>query len=159
IKGDTVCAMGEERGGVYDFILWGDSHARHFVPAAGTLAKDRKLSGLLLHRNACHPFLDDSHTSRACQEFNAAVAQCIAGHPINLVLLGGRWRNHTIYLIDFSLQDNPARNTGGLAKTFAFLKARGIEIAVLDQVPEFAQNVKDCISRALFYGRNSDECV
>jgi peptidoglycan/LPS O-acetylase OafA/YrhL len=159
IKGDTVCEMGEERGSIYDFILWGDSHARHFVPAAGTLAKNRKLSGLLLERNACHPFLEDPHTSKACREFNAAVARWVTGHPIKLVILGGRWRNHLRYLIDFSLQDNPAQNTGGLAKTLAFLKARGVEIAVLDQVPDFAQNAKDCVARALFYGRNGGECV
>src|SRR5262249_829523 len=59
----------------------------------------------------------------------------------------------------FSLQDNPAQNTGGLAKTLSFLQGKGIEIAVLDQVPDFAQNVRDCIARALFYGRNSDECA
>jgi peptidoglycan/LPS O-acetylase OafA/YrhL len=159
IKGDTICEMGEERRGAYDFILWGDSHARHFVPAAATLAKNRKLSGLLFQRHACHPFLDDSHTSRPCRDFNAAVTEWVSGHPIKLVILGGRWRNHLRYLIDFSLQDIPGQNTGGLAKTFAFLEARGIRIAVLDQVPDFAQNVSNCVARALFYGRNSDECV
>jgi hypothetical protein len=159
VKGDTVCEMGADRGGVYDFILWGDSHARHFVPAAATLAKNGQLSGLLLQRHACHPFLNDSHTSKPCRDFNAAVAGWVAGHPIRLVILGGRWRNHLRYLIRFSLQDHPAQNTGGLAKTLAFLQGRGIGVAVLDQTPDFAQNVMDCTARALFYGRNSDECV
>jgi peptidoglycan/LPS O-acetylase OafA/YrhL len=159
VKGDTICEMGADRGGVYDFILWGDSHARHFVPAVGTLAKNRKLSGLLLQKNACHPFLDDSHTSKLCRDFNAAVARWVAGQPIKLVILGGRWRNHLRYLVQFSLQDHPAQNSGGLAKTLAFLNEKGIEVTVLDQTPDFAQNVGDCTARALFYGRSSEECV
>jgi peptidoglycan/LPS O-acetylase OafA/YrhL len=159
IKGDNACEVGEERGGGYDFILWGDSHARHFIPAAATLATNRRLSGLVLQRNACHPFLGDPHTSRPCRDFNAAVAQWITAHPIKLAILGGRWRNHLRYLIEFSSQDSPDQNTGGLAKTLAFLEGRGIEAAVLDQIPDFAQNVRDCVVRALFYGRNSDECV
>jgi SGNH domain (fused to AT3 domains) len=159
IKGDTVCEMGADRGGVYDFILWGDSHARHFVPAAGTLAESRGLSGLLLQRHACHPFLDDSHTSKPCRDFNAAVARWVAAHPIKLAILAGRWRNHLRYLIEFSSQTNPAQNTGGLAKTLAFLEGQGIGVAVLDQTPDFAQNVPDCVIRARFYGRDSDECV
>src|SRR5262249_30795539 len=84
IQGDTGCEMGEDRGCVYDFILWGDSHARHFVPAIGTLAKNRKLSGLLLHRNGCFPFLDDSHTLEGCRDFNAGVARWVAAHPVKL---------------------------------------------------------------------------
>jgi peptidoglycan/LPS O-acetylase OafA/YrhL len=105
--GDIACEFGERGGGPYDFVLWGDSHAHHFTPAIGTLAKARHLSGVLLYKAACHPFLDDPSTSRDCRKFNSATANWIAGHPIKLAILGGRRESHFKYLRRFAAQRTP----------------------------------------------------
>ncbi len=158
-KGGVACALGEDRGGSYDFILWGDSHAHHFVPAVNALAKARKLSGALFWRPACHPFLDDPHTAQACRDFNAAVTRFAADHSVKLAILAGRWVTHRGYLRQYLAQASPAENAGGLAKTLAHLNAKGITVSVLDQVPYFPQEVGSCIERARFYRRSIETCV
>ncbi len=50
-------------------------------------------------------------------------------------------------------------NSGGLAKTLAYLNGRGIEASVLDQAPYFPKDVSLCVVRAAFYGRDSEPCV
>jgi peptidoglycan/LPS O-acetylase OafA/YrhL len=157
--GAIACEFGENAGGSYDFILWGDSHAHHFTPAIGALAKARGLSGVLLHKAACHPFLDDPSTSKDCRKFNSAIARWINDHPIKLAILGGRWGSHRKDFKWFIGQRNPKENKGGLAKTLAFLNSRGIAVSVLDQVPEFPQPVNLCVARARYYNRGIKPCV
>jgi len=155
----TMCELGAERGGAYDFVLWGDSHARHFVPAIATLAKAQHLSGVLFSRGACHPFLGDAHTSGDCRDFNASVAQWTESHAIKLAILAGRWSVHSHYLKNYAAQNDPLDNSGGLSKTLAFLTGRGLAVAVLDQVPDFPFEVSSCIAKSLFYKRDSEFCV
>ena len=54
---------------------------------------------------------------------------------------------------------SPDRNQGGFGQTLAFLNGRGIQVAVLDQTPQFSQGVALCVARAAFYGRDSESCV
>jgi peptidoglycan/LPS O-acetylase OafA/YrhL len=155
----TICELGADRGGTYDFVLWGDSHAQHFVPAIATLAKARHLSGMLFSRGACHPFLGDTHAVGDCQDFNTSVALWTERHPVKLAILAGRWNIHRNYLENYAAQSDPLDNTGGLSKTLAFLTKRGLAVAVLDQVPEFPFEVSSCIAKSLFYRRDSEFCV
>jgi peptidoglycan/LPS O-acetylase OafA/YrhL len=159
IRGAIVCAIGEEHGSSYDFIIWGDSHAKHFVPAIATLAKDRKLSGLLFSRPACHPFLEDSHTSADCRDHNATVARWAGDHAIKVAILAGRWVIHDHYLERFISEGDPIGNSGGLARTLAFLANKGVRAAVLDQVPDFPMEVRSCIERSVYYNRDTAPCV
>ncbi len=158
-KGAFACVLGEDRGNSYDFILWGDSHAQHAVPAIATLAANRKLSGVLFTVNGCHPFLGDAHTSKACHALNDRVAQWAAENRVKVAILGGRWKNHIKDFRRFVKDGDPSKNSGGFAKTMAFLTSKGIEVSVLDQQPEFSQPVQLCVARALFYGRGSEDCV
>ncbi len=159
IKGDMACELGEDHGGAYDFVVWGDSHAKHFAPAIATMAKERKLSGLLLSKSACWPFLNDPHASKGCTDFNSAVAQWIEAHPVKLAILAGRWFAHKNYLKKYAAQDDPAQNPGGLAKTLAFLTGKGVATAVMDQVPNFPFEIKSCIARSIYYRRDYTACV
>ncbi|HZV21199.1 MAG TPA: acyltransferase family protein, partial [Hyphomicrobiales bacterium] len=97
-RGGLACELGAPSIAGYDFVLWGDSHAYHFAPAIHKLAERRDLSGVLFTRWGCHPFLNDPHTSKDCQKFNALVASWIDRNPIKLAILGGRWTNHDKYL-------------------------------------------------------------
>jgi peptidoglycan/LPS O-acetylase OafA/YrhL len=157
-KGDA-CEFGADRGGRYDFILWGDSHARHFVPAISSLANARRLSGVLFWKGGCPAFLRDSHTLEGCAEFNDAVVNWISGHPIKLAILAGRWQNHLKEIKRYRVEAAPELNAGGLAKTLAFLGSRNIAVSVIDQTPDFAYKVANCVVRAWFYERDSEPCV
>ncbi len=154
-----ACEFGEDRGGAYDLILWGDSHAGHYVPAIATLAKARKQAGVLFTMPGCHPFLDDPHTARKCREFNAAVARFAVQQSVKLAILAGRWTTHRKHIRRYMVQAGSDESSGGLAKTLAYLNSRGIEASVLDQAPYFAKDVSLCVVRAAFYGRDSEPCV
>ncbi|MGO9460156.1 MAG: acyltransferase family protein [Rhodomicrobium sp.] len=159
IEGGGTCELGENHGGRYDFIVWGDSHAVHFAPALTTLASNRKISGLLFSMGGCQPFLDDPQMSRPCRKFNASVSRWVRNNSVKLAILGGRWSSHLRYLRRFLAEENPAQNKGGLAKTLAFLSSVGAEVSLLEQVPEFAMPVRACVARAIFYGRGTGACV
>ena len=158
LSGVAACELGAEKNGSYDFVVWGDSHARHFAPAINTLAKERKLTGVLFWNGGCHPFIDDSHTSRNCRIFNSAVARWAANRSFKLAILAGRWNIQRKYLRRYAVQKSPSENTGGLAKTLAFFIDKGIEVAVLDEIPLFKQNPNLCIARGKFYGRSTEGC-
>jgi hypothetical protein len=159
LNGGEACEIGKSPNGRYEFVLWGDSHAQHFLPAIATLAGSRSVPGLLVHRGACRPFLDEPHTSKACREFNASVGDWLRNNPVKLVILAGRWRNYIKLIRGFTTDTRPEHNSGGLAKTLAFLNGQNIEVTVLDQTPDFPIDVRLCVARALFFGRSSESCV
>lgn len=154
-----ACVLGEDHGGAYDFILWGDSHARHYVPAISAMATTRKLSGVAFLQNACRPFLRDPRLTTRCSEANARISRWLTENPVKVAILGGRWRNNIRDIRKFLTDAEPSQNRGGLAPTLAFLTGKGIQVSVLDQTPEFPENVQLCVSRDLFYGRDSEHCV
>ena len=161
--GDT-CELGESRageghGGSYDFVLWGDSHASHFAPAIDTLARAQKLSGVMLWKTTCHPFLGDPSIKYRCAKFNESAARWIAAHPVKLVILAGRWATKAKNIREYMAQKDPAENQGGLAKTLAFLASQQVAVSVLDQVPDFPKDVKSCVVRAAYYGRDITSCA
>ena len=147
LKRGTACALAEDHGGTYDFILWGDSHARRIIPAVGRLAAGRRLSGVVFMRPGCHPFLDDPRAApspgeaRNCREFNAGVARWLAEHRVKVAILAGRWISAQSDFQRFLKDGKPSQNKGGFAKTLAFLTSRDIQVSILDQVPEFSHNV------------------
>ncbi|MGO9487082.1 MAG: acyltransferase family protein [Rhodomicrobium sp.] len=159
LKSGKACVLGEDRGNAYDFIMWGDSHAHHYLPAIATLAANRKLSGVLFTLNGCHPFLDDTHNTKACRNLNEAVRRWLTENRVKVAILGGNWKNHLKDFRGFLRDGSPDRNRGGFAKTLAFLTSKGIQVSVLDQTPEFSQGVQLCYARALFYGRDGENCV
>ena len=159
ISRNIACAFGDDHGGGYDFILWGNSHARHFLPGISTLAKDRKLSGMLFSRAGCHPFLGDPHTTKECRDFNAAVARRASDRQIKFAILGGRWMLQTRHLRQYTGEEDPSANAGGLAKTLAFLNDKGIVVSVLDQVPDFPLEIRSCVERNVYFGRDFKTCA
>jgi hypothetical protein len=159
IPGRAAYHIGENREGPYDFVLWGDSHAFHFVPAIDTLAKSHRLSGVVFWEPGCPPFLIQARTTPFCRNLNAAVARWIEKHPPKVVILGGRWIGHSKYIRRSLASGDPALNPEGLSQTLAFLNERNIAVSILDQVPEFPENVSACVARGIMYGRTADRCM
>jgi hypothetical protein len=158
IPGRAAYHIGEDREGPYDFVLWGDSHAFHFVPAIDTLAKSHRLSGVVFWEPGCPPFLVQPRTTTYCHNLNAAVARWLEKHPPKVVILGGRWIGHSRHIRRFLASGDPASNPEGLSKTLAFLNERNITVSILDQVPEFPEDVSACVARGLMYGRRPERC-
>ena len=60
IRDGKPCELGDTSRASVDFILWGDSHAGHYVPAIDTLAKSQHLRGVQFARAGCPAFLDNA---------------------------------------------------------------------------------------------------
>ncbi len=73
-------------------------------------------------------------------------------------ILGGRWNTQRKYIRRYAIQKSPSENTGGIGKTLAFFASRGVEVAVLDEIPLFEQNPNLCIEHGKFYGRSTEAC-
>jgi peptidoglycan/LPS O-acetylase OafA/YrhL len=158
IPSGLACEFGDTGREGYDFILWGDSHADHYVPAIDTLAKSRNLRGLKLALAACPPFLNVASNSKKCRELNAGVVRWMHKERLRFALLAARWTVH-IGEMQSDMQKGAGGKANGLAATLNALEKLTVPAIVLDQVPEFERNIPHCITREMMQGRNYDWCL
>ena len=78
VRGGTVCVLGDPKKTDYDFVLWGNSHAHHYAPAIGALAKANNASGILFAISTCPSLLNAGNQS--CRDFNKDVLNWIMKH-------------------------------------------------------------------------------
>ncbi len=91
------CALG--RSGQPTFLLWGDSHAKAFVPALGPVAFDHHAAGTVAFQNGCPPLLGIEVTWQkvtsdwaSCATFNDDVLRYLARTPrVRTIVLASRW--------------------------------------------------------------------
>ncbi len=156
VRGANVCALGQPSPGGYDFVLWGDSHAYHYVPAISALAERNRVSGIVFAFPGCAPFAGDTSVPRDCQNFNAAVLDWLSRQkPPELVLLASRWTVHR-QDIERAVQ---RPGSGGLDQTLTALDKLKVKTVVLGQVPEYVNSVPLCVARAIFHGRQAGACT
>ncbi|HMS27768.1 MAG TPA: acyltransferase family protein [Burkholderiaceae bacterium] len=82
-----------------DFVVWGDSHAHHYLPAILQAAETLDLNGLMVAKAACRPTLSNQtayHSSKAeqlsCTIFNNNANALISALPsVRTVILGRMW--------------------------------------------------------------------
>ncbi len=164
----TLCAIGAPTsGGQYDFVIWGDSHSRHLAAAFSGQAADRGLSGLIISEGGCAPFIGDERLQSWCIASNREVEDWLQTQTkLKAVFLAGIW---TVYaengllgapgpLTRTAWTGDGAKAASGIASTIAFLRPRGIQIAIVEDVPFFPLNVASCAARARMFGRDDDRC-
>jgi peptidoglycan/LPS O-acetylase OafA/YrhL len=156
----------------YDFLVWGDSHARHLASAFSGQARERGLAGLVIWHSACGPFLDDSRVDSECLAFNARVAEWIKTQGnLKTAFLAGIW---TVYagggLLNLPQDHSSAGGVlgaklvspdpaSGLTQTLSFLRDSGIAAAIVEDVPAFPLPVAPCAAHARMFGRDEERCV
>jgi peptidoglycan/LPS O-acetylase OafA/YrhL len=115
-----------------DLLVWGDSHARAALPALEELGLARGISGRAVIHTATLPLLDYYSTSdfglnEKAIPYGAAILDYIAKKKIRNVLLVAKW--------DREEKRNPEGLAKALTHTISTLRARGINVYVLMQVP------------------------
>lgn len=153
------CALGAATREDYDFFVWGDSHAHHYVPALDTMAKNSGQSGMMFSMLGCPPFLGGATVTKRCHDYNDRIyAWAKQQKHLRFVVLAGYWLQHAK---DFeeAAGANDAFERPPLAAAVKALQGLNLSIVVLDQVPNFAQSVPLCAARALMYGRDAEACV
>jgi peptidoglycan/LPS O-acetylase OafA/YrhL len=134
-----------------DVVLWGDSHAAHFLP--GLQAARPDLTIRVRYMPECPPILDYSPSlvgierSVGCEQFNADVLAEIRQNPPVHIILAARWRAYV---------SNPSAQTSaraGLTRLASELATDKLQPWVLLPPPEFAQAAPACLAR-----RPSSQC-
>lgn len=130
-----------------NFVLMGDSHARHFVSAFSDLGKRRGWSGVYLNTYV-HPFWNSSQKSTQARDHNSgpskveALLAWLAGHPqIKFVFIAQWWshqhkREHKTWDgLTISVQQAPLARCGELAETCRRLRSIGKVPVILADTP------------------------
>lgn len=137
------CMIGEEglpwRGPEYCFVtrgpgtrilLWGDSHANHFVQALRQLNGSVKGSILAYGMTACTPILDLPSARRPnCISAKNRVLELVREHRIQRVIISGYW--------SAAPQNLVSDQAPSLTETVKRLKALGVDVAIIGDSPAF----------------------
>lgn len=147
INDRLACTFGGTDAGV---VLWGDSHAAHFLPA---LALAQHEPVLVRYMPECPPILDYSPSlvgierSIGCERFNRDVLDEILRHGPAKVVLAARWR---AYLSNDAAIDAASEGLKHLATS---LSTSGVRIVVMLPPPEMPSVAPACLIR-----RSVDKC-
>ena len=159
------CAIGAAaRNGQYDFIIWGDSHARHLASAFSAQAASRSFAGVIATVEGCPPFLHAGWLTPKCKEANAKVEQWVKTQlHLKAVFLAAWWSAYTKEgLLNISKDQTYAADSAkrlGLADTIDLLRALNLEIFFIEDVPIFPVDIPNCAARALMFGRALEPCL
>src|SRR5207237_4638300 len=112
-------------------LLWGDSHAAHFVGLLGTIAADAGLQLRNASYSACPPLFGGNWSyppyKAGCDRFRALLETQIDAGAFKTLVIGGEW---TAY------DTNPAFRPA-LEATIRRIAATGTRVVLLGQVPLF----------------------
>lgn len=117
-------------------VLFGDSHAYHWMPALRMLAERNSWRVVLSVRGGC-PSLDISATGKSCDSWRTNSLRLIEKEKPSLVILS----NHHRYC---TKADCP----GGILSIVRKIRAinPGVEIVVMEDVPRRTTHVPTCLS-------------
>ncbi len=172
-----TCVIGDSRSqNEASFVLWGDSHARHYIPALDQM----RGVGIAYLRNDCPPLLNvvrskKSHQkmNQSCALTNAKVIDEIRSTKPALVILASRWLTPNLQYVPVPEYGRPAELEGdknnrdvrdeaafaeALRDTIYVLSKGGARVLILAKVPEVQKNVPQCVFMARRFGADPDGC-
>lgn len=178
-KGDGFhwCSFGAKIGERYDIILWGDSHAKHYLPAIAKLAKRNGWSGYLISSAGCPPLVETTKVvngipNKECANHTAQAISSIRKLAPRYVLLASRWSRYTehdlsthdVFLVNGGSSSANLENSknvfkASLKQTINLINSLSSKVLILGQVPEFKVSVGKCVARRLMNKNPFDECV
>ena len=160
------CAIGSlPHDDEYDFVIWGDSHARHLALAFSEQAAKRGLAGIIVWNAGCGPFLHDARLSPNCAEANNQTERWIKTQEnLKLVFLAGYWASYTNRFLSVTVDDGSStgqnRKDGptGIGDTLRFLQSRNLQAVIVEDIPVFSRNVGLCTARARMFSQPEERC-
>ena len=151
--------------------MWGDSHANTLFPLLTSAASELRTGAREFARASCPPLLgvvpfDRGAADLDCQRFNEAVIrelESLAGVGLRGVVLAGRWaayvglpqpNPHDHPTASLSYGSTPLDTPGslealevGLSRAVARLRAAGLHVVVIDEIPELYFRSPSCLAR------------
>lgn len=148
------CTFGDA-GASRAVILWGDSHAAHWIRSVSGMANNYKVAVIQANVAGCAPLIGNfadnlSPKKRNCLDFNENIRSFIeADENIVGVILAANW---SMYEADNSFLEH-------LTETLEILKGRGLPVLIVGQVPTFAANVPVIHRQKIRDGEAADRAV
>jgi peptidoglycan/LPS O-acetylase OafA/YrhL len=177
---DQRCRFGvPPKDGSYDIVMWGDSHAHHFVPAFAKIAEIAGLSGWEITPSACAPLLgvtvlNKNRTQRKdCDNNDNVIKQFIqANKNLKVIVIAAKWSAYNgldggitseEYLTNNSEQEISVNNSRHimaeeLRKTINYFRAQGLYVVVFGQVPQFSSPPIRCNLRKMLDPAYASDC-
>jgi peptidoglycan/LPS O-acetylase OafA/YrhL len=175
------CTLGAaNRGGGYDIVVVGDSHADHFVAGFDALLRRQGLTGRQLTTGSCPP-LFGVHTvtgrgRKRCEDFGKAIDAFLERHgEVKLVVLAARWALYSEttwlpaeseerrFLVDskselLTLANSRRVLTEGLDRTVDKLVNRGVRVLLMAQMPPLSTRRNRCMIWSRWFGKDESRC-
>ena len=142
-------------------MLWGDSHAHHYLPAIAKIASGQGIKGVARIRGSCMPLIEPQEMkitvkSQPCRKANEeTLAKIIAQPNISVVVLASFWSARDIVS---GRSDEMDIFTKNLERTIIELERHGKKIVILGQVPKIPHNLKKCLTMQVRWTRNIPGC-
>jgi peptidoglycan/LPS O-acetylase OafA/YrhL len=148
VSGCTVGSPGQPRA-----LLWGDSHAFHFVPAFDLLARQVGLTVLPRAMGDCRPYVleDDAHKGsaknqqlRSCERFNESILASLPDlkqRGVDIVILAARWSRPSEY------QDTHKNWVSNLSQLVTRIRELDLAVMIIADIPGYEYEVPQCIAR------------
>lgn len=159
----------------YRVILWGDSHARHYLPAIASLSTREGVAGLAFTAGGCPPLLraagsgmEADDASSPCARRNEEIMGLILGLPsADLVIIAARWSVYFDTATSIQAKDKPVslldtssgRAAAGLRQMVNRLSQAGIPVLIMGEAPRFASDVPRCVARRRLFGQDETSCT
>ncbi|MCX7424549.1 MAG: acyltransferase family protein [Planctomycetia bacterium] len=151
------------------FLVWGDSHAYAISELCNTLAREHDIRGAIAARASTVPLLGTWRPSsgRQAVEWNQSVLEFVKSGRISNVILVARWagniegqpngKMNTLIVDEYSNdvcpEESKAALRRGFERTIAALKAVGVNVWVMKQVPLQATDPTKSLVLAVYFGR------
>jgi peptidoglycan/LPS O-acetylase OafA/YrhL len=142
------CTMGNSTDQRF-LVLWGDSHAYHFIPALADYAGRKRLALLPRVMGTCLPAVpgidvDDVQLryllGENCVDFNTAMVEALPqlkARGATVVVLAARWSSYP------RLPDS----YGSLAHIVEIIRHNALDVVMFAEVPGYSFSVPQCIAR------------
>lgn len=134
-------------------VLWGDSHASHFLPAFETWGQRNGLSTLPRVMGDCRPYTLDATSAysglrrqqqESCAQFNHSVLSTLPAlkqQGAEVVVLSARWSHPSQY------QRDNLDWGAHLKAAVKHIRGLGLPVVLIADIPGYHYNVPQCIAR------------
>jgi peptidoglycan/LPS O-acetylase OafA/YrhL len=154
------CILGPE-GEPATTLVWGDSHAQTLIWAINSIAERRGAAVRHVTKGGCPPIFYGVPVSAnidkvACLESQRSAKQIIESDPtINTVFVAARWPLYQ--LATLTLMENQSSNKfdDALLATVRQLLGLGLNVVIVDSLPEPGFDVANVLARRALIGQQS----
>ena len=157
IDGSDNCKVGETNKYEEKVVLWGDSHANHFVGFMDQFGKENKYEVQDISMGNCPPlmglYINAQGAKERCKEKNQKVFSYIIEQKPKKVYLAGSWGGYLRG--NLILADTPKQKANilieSLSQSVTALLENNIEVVLFKMVPKMPEDNSSCYLKYLMF--------